>query len=140
MKDIKFRGKPMESGDKRPWVYGYYAEWRQDGCLTEFIFTPDEEWVEIQGGTRGQYTNLHDMTGKEIYEGDIVKGKWNFDTPIKVASSAKNFIKKVKWNEKLAGFEPFCAYDTECNIYFITNECEVIGNIYSNPELLKEKE
>ena len=82
-----------------------------------------------------QYTGLHDKNGKEIYEGDIVKvNGWN----------GKNIIKYYK---EWAGFgldgsdwkmsyihTPFEDSRKGFNV-----EYEVIGNIYDNPELLKDK-
>ena len=69
-----------------------------------------------------QYTGLHDKNGKEIYEGDILKGTfYGFPMP------EYDYAFQIYWDEKEKGFMAS---------YFEPSECEVIGNIYDNPELL----
>ena len=82
-----------------------------------------------------QYTGLKDKNGKEIYEGDIIKGR---DTDCKEYP----YIIDVKWDKKLSGWSPLDSYTTNGvndreDGYFDISFCEVIGNIYENPELLK---
>ena len=75
-----------------------------------------------------QYTGLKDKKGKEIYEGDIInfkQGETYFWGVI---------VATVEYND--GGFYPFA--DREDNApYPKPEECEVIGNIYENPELLE---
>lgn len=73
-----------------------------------------------------QYTGLTDKNGKKIFEGDIV----NHDM--------SGAIGTVKWYcEDYAGW---CVDDIYIGEQQFTdemwNECEVIGNIFDNPELL----
>lgn len=74
-----------------------------------------------------QFTGLHDKNGKEIYEGDIIQ--------CKCAGGLLKF--EIVWEEKDARF------NRKDTIYLsggVTSGegTEVIGNIYENPELLKE--
>jgi len=73
-----------------------------------------------------QYTELKDKNNKEIYEGDIVK--------------FLNGIFEVIWcNEKASFMLKNKEYKEFLNfIYENNNVMEIVGNIYKNPELIKE--
>jgi len=84
-----------------------------------------------------QFTGLHDKNGKEIYEGDIcivqiqLGGFWGNTPNPKTAqifydTDGAGYIAKWEW-AKNQHYERLT-----CDI-----DCEVVGNIYENPELLK---
>lgn len=91
-----------------------------------------------------QYTGLKDKNGKEIYEGDVLKcfDLEYLDMPDfkgVVAINDCEFFLKEKNNE------PIELWSDGTNDYFTmsliqTDECcEVIGNIYENPELTNKQ-
>jgi len=82
---------------------------------------------EETGWTLMQYTGLKDENGKEIYEGDLVTNlSRNHNQPHPIVFSMGKFLAEY------GGLQ----YDfgNEIDIERI----EVIGNIYENPELVKE--
>jgi hypothetical protein len=92
-----------------------------------------------------QFTGLLDKNGKEIYEGDMIrykylpgKGFWNCDKMHIIKWGSTGF--KMEPLPNKGGFNGWLcslpgAYMPSCQELF-----EVIGNIYSNPELLEERE
>lgn len=88
-----------------------------------------------------QYTGLKDKNGKEIYEGDVLQFT---ERPKYLLKTGKML---VCWNENYGcyGYKYEHSVNKEHIIPFVThdelkedvlNHCEVIGNIYQNPELL----
>jgi len=79
-----------------------------------------------------QYTGLHDKNSKEIYEGDILL----ISNHIGVSKH-----ETVIWKEASLSY---CIHDyrgewADMSLFpFRQSNIEVIGNIYENPELLKE--
>lgn len=81
---------------------------------------------------RRQFTGLTDRNGDEIYEGDIIKAKLITDTGV-----IENHIGHVLFED----FE--YAVETADSSWPIASwkcveSCEVIGNIYTTPELFEE--
>jgi len=68
-----------------------------------------------------QYTGIRDKTGKEIYEGDIVK-YWGGTAPIVYYES---------------GFYIKYTGEDYYSIQYESSSLQVIGNIYDNPELIE---
>jgi len=68
-----------------------------------------------------QYTGFKDKNRKEIFDGDIVKhGVWNDIDRVEIVGRGFLLVPIMDWDEEYI------------------NECEIIGNIYENPELMEE--
>ena len=77
-----------------------------------------------------QYTGLKDKNSKEIYEGDLIKDSdSNYIGQVVFDDETLCFTTKFQHNE-LWGFIPRHGKD---------NHCEIIGNVWQNPELLEGK-
>ena len=91
----------------------------EDGCYySEFM--KDGNFALMQS------TGLHDKNGVEVFEGDVLKSKDGTDGLI------SRFI--VEKDDFYTGFIPM----NREGCGFNRTMCEVIGNIYENPELLED--
>ena len=137
MREISFRGK--DSITKR-WVYGALVQ-QQDDLLKEkafiisysnYQFGDFSEAVmhEIDANTAGQYTGFVDKKSKKIFEGDIVS-----------IYNSKAFLFAVAWNDNhyILKCTTNGVSDNILNVIESPEDVEVVGNIYDNPELIKEQ-
>lgn len=87
--------------------------------------------VEFDEITLMQSTGLVDKNGKEIFEGDIL--------------DYKGRKALVRWHGSYASFiyrfvdEPHKRNAEWKPLYLAYMKCEIIGNVYENPELLEDK-
>lgn len=79
-----------------------------------------------------QSTGLVDMYDKEIFEGDVLK-------------TSDGELAKVVWNKELACWEAeflseIVDLSEVADVKSNRSDCEIVGNIYENPEFLEEAE
>ena len=131
MREILFRGKGAINGY---WVYGDYV----NHGTKHYIYTEQEDvgygWYEVDPKSLGQFTGLTDKNGKQIFEGDIVK----FEDADCYPYHEDCFTNAGEVCYCGRGFTitDRVTVEMEDLIDGNTLDCEVIGNIYDNPELL----
>lgn len=84
-------------------------------------------WIVNNDLNLMQSTGLFDKNGKEIFEGDIVK-------MAKDVYSDPTYYEIVRHRGGAYRFE---SNQHGCELWLRHTNCEVIGNIYENPELLE---
>lgn len=120
MREILFRGKRTDNGE---WIEGFYAI---SGDRTYIILDSGIAFAyvtmkEVLPETVGEFTGLTDKNGKKIFEGDIVKD-----------------IDGRFYRICLFEYEWFADLSTSIGISMKNlKPCEIIGNIFENPELLE---
>ena len=144
MREILFRGKEIKTGE---WVYGgyYEADFKRDGedkpyytdhCIyTRELSREHNPSFKVDPETVGQYTGMKDKNGEKIFEGDIVRGKdfgglrregtvrYVYTGTYEIVPDTKSEYRETNTTEWLYPAEEYLT---------------IVGNIYDNPELLKD--
>lgn len=153
MREILFRGKQPQGN----WSYGGLIQSANNFYISIEI---DKGFMcaYVKPETVGQYTGLTDKNGKKIFEGDIVQYSTydDFDCQSIVkfgeykqdgsdgeykASDCLGFYVEVDnftcpdWCDNEP--ERFHDYLKQQSLAEIASQCEIIGNIHDNPELLE---
>jgi uncharacterized phage protein (TIGR01671 family) len=120
MRELKFRIWDTFNND---WI----------GAVLDATTLHVNDWFKKKNIVFQQYTGLKDAKGKEIYEGDIVKGRCctygdgiavvGLDTTLGIYYTEIDYYPS----------EPFMHCFSMMQEYN-----EVVGNIYENPELLEQ--
>ena len=142
-REILFRGKRTDN-DEGEFVYGIPIEGEPllgMGKRTYIITKPGVQWVdgvymtydgciEVDPDTVGQFTGLTDRNSTKIFEGDIVK----YTTGL-----GYSHICTVTYSPPYAQFQLNFVRSGESTHFMRCSgsDCEVLGNIYDNPELLE---
>lgn len=136
---IKFRGKSLSTGE---WVYGWYIRearalinglpalnLSQAMIVSYIVFSTDGklEIHEVDHNTVGQYIRDNDKDGKEIYEGDIVRGYFAI---LDFKGNEHGKVETVIVDD--------IAYAREYLEDVQQRTLEIIGNIHDNPTLLTQ--
>ena len=91
-------------------------QWSFDGGMEDFILM--------------QYTGLKDKNGKEIYEGDVVTDKYGCKYKV-------GFFTDLNWDDGGSIHSGFYVSNGGLDYNVGFDKLTVIGNIYSNPDLIK---
>ena len=142
-----FRGKRKDNGE---WVYGNLIKrkiWSSEFYVIRVEDNGFDSYVEYEviPETVGQCTGLEDKNGKLIFNGDVLKG---FTYPF-LSDGDYDYYALVVWSKDYCAFrlrtikapQSKVRGISDGNTEFINNwnsdDWEVIGNDYDNPELLE---
>lgn len=131
MREIKFRGKDLETGE---WVYGsLFQSLEQYPAIAKPKPTADGKLfyclTVVDADTVGQYTGLKDRNGEDVWEGDLLR------TP-------EGDIMVAEWRDAQIITRCVRPHNPRYknSLTFAYPVSVVIGNRWDNPELLEDGE
>ena len=141
-REIIFKAKREYSGE---WVEGYYVYCRKRHYILPVLNTTigyderEDEWIETDSDTLCQYTGLTDKNGTRIWENDIVLLREEIqDYEWKATVKFGNPNWEYNWGWQLIPIGE-CDMNKDILLWIDMDlaTCQVIGNIFDNPELLE---
>lgn len=142
MREIKFRGKRLDNGE---WIYGslLVSHFKDDKKERYFITQFSGNYTfehEVDPNTVGQFTGLRDKNVRDIWEGDIFKedGSGIVRSVFRVPGGLAFEDNPVSFGyDHRAPVYPYSSIAEMQSVSWLSQCCEVIGNIHDDPELLK---
>lgn len=131
LRDEFYLGKIIPKGK---WLKGWYflnqRKQETEHCLIMPYMNGEKGRAElvIDPDTLCQFTGLRDVNKKPIYQGDIIKDEVGEIYEVCWYDDLAAFIAEIVCNKK-----PFMMMDID------PDKCEIIGNVFDNPELLKQQ-
>lgn len=144
MREIKFR---VWDNDKKQMLYQEDNTTRNSSvmeCQIAFdelghcVFVRyygEDSCFEIKNTELMQYTGLKDKNGVEIFEGDIIK--LSYLSPLDNKEKVSLYRVEEMQNGYYAIKEVTDKQRGDSGLFLHFQRCEVVGNIYENPELLE---
>ncbi len=129
MREILFRGKRLDNGKLLIGNSIMQCDNYLGTGKAVLLWDDENGWIKVDPETVGQFTGLYDKNGTPIFEGDVLfhpEGASSYKTP------PKHF--EVVFTHGIFGADRgwFGLLPDEME------NCEAIGNIHDNPELLEE--
>ena len=128
-REIKFRGKEFETGQ---WIEGSlttYPRYYPTITLVENAeLIPKKKTCVVFPETVCQFSEITDKNGNSIFEHDLIlihESESSYQFTVEVLLHKGMF----SYKNKACGFTP---------LWYVSDRCEVIGNVFDNLELLKE--
>ncbi|HAM79584.1 YopX family protein [Ornithinibacillus bavariensis] len=133
MREVKFRARldkqSFPNSYNKGWVYGFVSKYEGDWCIDTYgndgSFVRDNQFLQIDGETIGQYTGLDDKKGKELFFNDVIN----------------IYLEKKKFGEYVFKNSLVSKLGHLVSLYNLIHDngasFEIIGNRFENPELLE---
>lgn len=154
MREYLFRGIRVDNGE---WVEGYlnYNEARKQYYIMDDV---NAFPIPVREETVGEYIGIHDKNGTKIFDNDIVRTQERYNRPYSQNRKSKRHIGIVEYrtysgsrfyNSETGKWDRHMEYGAEWVVtvkdYGVYThgswgdfwDCEVIGNVFENSELLE---